>query len=203
MQSAAGSVNLVCMPQYNCIHDSWNAFIKMGEKITHYVLWFKQSPSHSSHQAPSAWWHPQADPAPSLAPLSCTVKPSIPRKIKGDLYYACMIYSCCYFLCSRHRWKPIQLDWWRGKNKLLPHPSLWIFMWSQVVLSPAQSASRSSVSPFWVSDFQPYLNWHILRCSRHRSSRSYCDFAVSLPIIWFIALHLFIVVLKIAGSICT
>lgn len=66
---------------------------------------------------------PPADPAASLATLSCTVKPSIPRKIKGDLYQACMIYSCCYFFCSRHRWKPIQLDWWRGKTNfcLAPH----------------------------------------------------------------------------------
>lgn len=93
----------------------WTPVWRWGKKLD--IMFYGSSNlflTLPSHQAPSEWWHPQAGPA--RLPLSCTAKPSIPRKIKGDLYYACMIYSCCYFLCSRHRWKSIQLDWWRGKT---------------------------------------------------------------------------------------
>lgn len=182
MQSAAGSVNLVCMPWYARITacmTPWTSVWKWGKKL--YSIFYSSGSllltlpiellQHGETlrltQLP-AWLH-----------LSCPVKPSIPRKMKGDLYYACMMYSCCCILCSRHGWKPIQFDWWRAENHPLPHSLLWIFMQSQAVLSPAQGVSISSVSPFWVSDLQPYLYFEVYK---NASSRSYYDFVVRLPI---------------------
>lgn len=95
---------------------------------------------------------------PAWRHLSCTVKPSVPRKIKGDLYYACVIYSCSYFLCSRHGWKPIQSDWRRGKTNF--------FLASHCEYSCSHRLSlplpKVSVDPQWViSEFLIFSLTHI------------------------------------------
>lgn len=183
--------------QGNCMHDSLNTCMKMGGKL--YAMSYGsgshsawQPPSHFSHWTPSRWWDPQADPAPSLATSELHCKAFRTQENKGGS-----------ILCLRDLFMqlfPLQQTWvethtvrlTKRENQLLPCLSLWIFMQSQAVPSPAQGVSRSSVSHFWVSDLQPYPYWHILRCSRH----AYCDFIVSLPTTQFLVLHLFLVVLK-------